>query len=143
MLDRCHFVVVSRPGPVRRRRCVTRCRSWPAGWSTRRAVALRLDPRIVLVDAPTAPVSSTEVRRARPAGERYRRAGAAPAVAAYIERHGLYRRTLRSTDAEDCMKTTAAHAESAPPNPDYLRGTDAGIAAALDKKAEQTSSCST
>jgi nicotinate-nucleotide adenylyltransferase len=88
VLDRCHFAVVSRPGV-------------PAA-SLRSALPALADrmhdgnsefpvrPGILLVDAPTAPVSSTVVREAIardadltdlvPAG-----------VASYIRRHGLYR----------------------------------------------------
>jgi nicotinate-nucleotide adenylyltransferase len=88
ILDRCHFVAVSRPG-------------WPAGRLREAlpALAARMvdasaavpsHPAVILVDAPTAPVSSTDVRR--------RLADGLPiddlvpaAVAAYIEGHGLYR----------------------------------------------------
>ncbi len=69
LLDRCHFVVVSRPA------CAVS--SLPAalpelsGRMTKAPIdprALR-HPRIVLVDAPTAPVSSTEIRRLVAVGE--------------------------------------------------------------------------
>jgi nicotinate-nucleotide adenylyltransferase len=70
LLDRCHFVVVSRPG-----------RPAPALRRTLPALADRMidappaggcaapdAPRIFLVDAPTAPVSSTDVRTRLAAG---------------------------------------------------------------------------
>ncbi|MFI5178254.1 MAG: nicotinate-nucleotide adenylyltransferase [Vicinamibacterales bacterium] len=88
ILDRCHFVAVSRPGcpapglrdalPALAARMVDAAGPVPA------------PPAIILVDAPTAPVSSTEVRQRLAAGESV--AGLVPpAVAAYIESHGLYR----------------------------------------------------
>lgn len=88
LLDRCHFVVVSRPGapsPALRAALpalAPRMIDAPAG--------LPAHPQIILVDAPTAPVSSTAVRAAAAAGQPL--AGLVPdRVAAYIERHGLYR----------------------------------------------------
>jgi nicotinate-nucleotide adenylyltransferase len=91
LLDRCHLVVVSRPG-----------RPAPSLRETLPALAARMTlvaptgvtplpttPGILLVDAPTAPVSSTDVRR--------RIAEGAPlsgfvvaAVEEYIKKHGLY-----------------------------------------------------
>jgi nicotinate-nucleotide adenylyltransferase len=91
LLDRCSFVVVSRPT------CrVTTLRDALPGLAARmKDVALnglvgKADgPSIFLVDAPTAPVSSTDIRR--------RVAEGAPiddlvpaAVAEYIKTHGLY-----------------------------------------------------
>lgn len=89
LLDRCHFVAVSRPGypaPLLRE-------SLPA-------LAPRMidadgcnppaQPSIFLVDAPTSPVSSTAVRAQASEGRSL--GGLVPAaVAAYIEQHGLYR----------------------------------------------------
>lgn len=87
LLDRCHFVAVSRPG----------C---PAS-SLREALpelasrmidppfALPPRPSIFLVEAKTAAVSSTDVRRR--IAEGLSLAGVVPAaVAAHISRHGLY-----------------------------------------------------
>jgi nicotinate-nucleotide adenylyltransferase len=91
LLDRVSFVVVSRPGyPAPRlaealpslasRMCT------PANWAT------SSHPCIVLVDAPTSPVSSTMVRAAIAAGQPL--TGLVPApVASYIAAHGLYRRS--------------------------------------------------
>ena len=87
ILDRCHFVVVSRPGcpaPALRAtlpHLADRMIETPPAPNSR--------PAIVLVDAPTAPVSSTEVRRRRAPGEPID--GLVPdAVAAHISRHRLY-----------------------------------------------------
>lgn len=87
ILDRCHFVVVSRPGcaaadlPALLPALASRMRVGPA--ETR-------IPTVFLVDAPTAPISSTDVRRRVEAGEAI--ADLVPAsVAAHIERHRLYR----------------------------------------------------
>src|SRR5262245_25924268 len=88
VLDRCHFIVVSRPGqsasslrhalPELAERMVDSPCDVPA------------EPSILLVDAPTSPVSSTDIRRARDSGDPY--GGLLPAsVAAHISRHGLYR----------------------------------------------------
>ena len=88
VLERCHFVVVSRPGiPAAGLRDAlpdlsARMIDAPCEPPSR--------PSILLVDALTSPVSSTDVRRAI-------RDGAPlegllpPAVARHIERHGLYR----------------------------------------------------
>ncbi len=87
LLDRCHFVAVSRPG------CAAP--SLPAalpGLAGRMLDApclLPARPSIFLVDAVTAPVSSTEVRRRVASGESID--GLVPAaVATYIRSHGLY-----------------------------------------------------
>jgi nicotinate-nucleotide adenylyltransferase len=93
ILDRAHFVVVSRPG-------------WPIG-----ALAVRLPqlarrmhtapvdpagahgPMIILIDAPTADVSSTAIRTRLLAGDSI--AGLVDArVQQHIERHGLYSGTM-------------------------------------------------
>jgi nicotinate-nucleotide adenylyltransferase len=87
VLDRCHFVVVSRPGqtatslrdtlPALVARMVTRPYTIPA------------ETGIFLVDAPTPAVSSTDIRELLAA--RRPVADLVPAaVAAYIEKHGLY-----------------------------------------------------
>jgi len=88
LLDRCHFVVVSRPGAPA-----------PALRQALPALAPRMvdspadlpaQPHVILLDAPTAPVSSTVVREAAAAGRPLE--GLVPnRVAAYIHRHGLYR----------------------------------------------------
>jgi len=91
LLDRCHFAVVSRPGTS----ALTMPSVLPelAG----RMVTEAADPSrpvVVLIDAATAPVSSTEVRRRAAAGQSIH--GLVPAaVAAHIGRHELYAATPR------------------------------------------------
>lgn len=89
LLDRCHFVVVSRPGhPAAALRRVL------PGLASRMidtdGCVLPAQPSIFLVDAPTAPVSSTEVR-ARAAAGLSLEGLVPPTVATYIEQHELYR----------------------------------------------------
>jgi nicotinate-nucleotide adenylyltransferase len=98
VLDRCDFAVVSRPGtPASALRealpaLAGRMRDVPAdrqsdGPASHEATTSR--PGILLVDALTAPVSSTDVRRAISRGASLD--GLLPAtVASYIARHGLY-----------------------------------------------------
>lgn len=87
LLDRCHFVVVSRPGcPAAALRqalpeLAPRMRDTPC--------AIATEPGIFLVDAPTSAVSSTDVRQRIAAGRPI--AGLVPdSVAAHIQRHELY-----------------------------------------------------
>lgn len=88
LLDRCPFVVVSRPGypaPALRRVLPTLAHKMVDA-KTRDFTAR---PSIFLVDAPTAPVTATEVR-AR-ASSRLSLEGLVPeTVASYINRHELY-----------------------------------------------------
>jgi nicotinate-nucleotide adenylyltransferase len=88
LLDRCHFAVVSRPEVP-----VSGLRASVPAFASRMIDApgrVPASPSIVLVDAPTSPVSSTDVRRRVAAGESI--AGLVPAaVAEHIERHRLYR----------------------------------------------------
>jgi len=88
ILDRCHFVAVSRPGcpapGLRTALPALAPRMIDAG------ATMPIHPAIILVDAPTAPVSSTEIRR-RLAEGRSIDGLVPPAVASYIEQHGLYR----------------------------------------------------
>lgn len=98
VLDRCDFVVVSRPGtPATALRealpaLAGRMRSVPSGGLAGRLAsdeAAAGQPGILLVDALTAPVSSTDIRRAISRGASLD--GLLPtAVAEYIARHGLY-----------------------------------------------------
>jgi nicotinate-nucleotide adenylyltransferase len=105
LLDRAHFVVVSRPG-------------WPVQMLPERLpdLAPRMHhppiepngrvPMIILIDAPTADVSSTAIRSRRLAGESI--TGLVdPRVQQHIEQHGLY-----STTVTDCG---AAGAPQTPP----------------------------
>jgi len=93
VLDRCHFVAVSRPGlsalqlPDLLPELAARMR--PAAGGMTDVAGMTGRPAIFLVNAPTTDVSSTEIRRRAAAG--------APlvdllpdAVAAYIEKHQLY-----------------------------------------------------
>jgi nicotinate-nucleotide adenylyltransferase len=89
ILDGAHFAVVSRPG-------------WPAHDLPRRLPLLtdrmvlppvgplgQLDPLIILIDAPTANVSSTAIRQRRASGESIT-GMVDPRVQQHIEQHGLY-----------------------------------------------------
>jgi nicotinate-nucleotide adenylyltransferase len=90
ILDRCHFVAVSRPGCAASSlrdalpELASRMRDTPG--------TIPASPAIFLVNAPTAPVSSTDIRQRLANGESIE--GLVPsAVAAYIHDHGLYRST--------------------------------------------------
>jgi nicotinate-nucleotide adenylyltransferase len=87
ILDRCHFVAVSRPGcPASSLRTALPALADRMRDATAHASGA---PAIFLVNAPTAPVSSTEVRHRVAAGLSI--AAAVPrAVAQHIEKHGLY-----------------------------------------------------
>lgn len=88
ILDRCHFVAVSRPGWA-----AGRLREALPALASRMvdaSAAVPSHPAVILVDAPTAAVSSTDVRHRLAQGLPID--GLVPgSVAAYIERHGLYR----------------------------------------------------
>jgi nicotinate-nucleotide adenylyltransferase len=96
ILDRCHFVVISRGGvpassmPDALPDLAPRMQQRPdAGTRDGEAATPPGCPAILLIDAATAPVSSTEVRRAAAAGEPL--AGLVPdAVARHIRRYNLY-----------------------------------------------------
>ena len=87
LLDRCHFAVVSRPdqpaSAIRRQlpELAARMVTMPA--------EIPHQPAILLIDAPTAPVSSTEVRQRVAAGDPIADLVPAP-VDAYISKHRLY-----------------------------------------------------
>jgi nicotinate-nucleotide adenylyltransferase len=87
LLDRCHFIAVSRPGtPAPSLREVLPAlagRMLEAPWR------MPARPSIFLVDVPTAPVSSTDVRRAIAAGSPLTPL-VPDGVAAHILKHGLY-----------------------------------------------------
>ena len=93
ILDRCHFVAVSRPGqPAEGLRSLLpelagRMMTLQPGSLDQPAPGR---PSVILVDAPTAPVSSTEIRERIRTGESID-GMVAPEVAAYIAKHGLYR----------------------------------------------------
>ncbi|MBI3490602.1 MAG: nicotinate-nucleotide adenylyltransferase [Acidobacteria bacterium] len=107
ILDLAHFAVVSRPGyPVdelshRLPRLASRMARPPIDSLT------ALDPMIVLIDAPTADVSSTVIRRKLAAGESI--AGLVPAgVQRHIEQHGLYTPMPPGRRASDAPQAQAA-----------------------------------
>lgn len=88
LLDRCHFIVVSRPGHP-----APALRAALPDLADRMVDASECDfaarPSIFLVDAPTAPVTATEVRARAASGSSLE--GLVPeAVASYINRHRLY-----------------------------------------------------
>jgi nicotinate-nucleotide adenylyltransferase len=92
ILDRAHFAVVSRPGfpvtgmPARLPALARRM----TGLSD---VATETSPSIFLIDAPTADVSATAIRRRSANGESI--AGLVPpAVGQHIERHALYSKSV-------------------------------------------------
>jgi nicotinate-nucleotide adenylyltransferase len=89
ILDFAHFVVVSRPGcpagDVAHRLPILADRM---AWTPLDPIAA-LEPSIILIDADTADVSSTAIRRARTDGQSI--AGMVdPLVQQHIEQHGLY-----------------------------------------------------
>jgi nicotinate-nucleotide adenylyltransferase len=95
VLEMAHFVVVSRPGhgaaalPSKLPALAARMRGATARASTTVAAPTSLE--VLLVDAPTRNVSSTEVRRRLESGTSI--AGLVPAaVETYIGQHGLYSR---------------------------------------------------
>ena len=99
VLEMAHFVVVSRPGhpaaalPARLPDLAARMVQPAVPASTTGDVPIHADNRlkVLLVDAPTPDVSSTEVRRRLASGESI--AGLVPTpVATYISQHGLYSR---------------------------------------------------
>jgi nicotinate-nucleotide adenylyltransferase len=89
LLDRCHFAVVSRPGtavgtlPDLLPDLTDRFAA-PDAWENVGR------PSIFLIDAPTPPISSTDVRRRIHGGEPVDGLVPVP-VAMHIARHGLYR----------------------------------------------------
>jgi len=87
LLDRCHFAVVSRPGHA----ASTMRDRWPDLAARMVTMPADVPPQaaVLLIDAPTAPVSSTEVRQRVAAGESIADLVPAP-VDAYISKHRLY-----------------------------------------------------
>jgi nicotinate-nucleotide adenylyltransferase len=107
ILDFSHFAVVARPGfpvgdvPHRLPLLAKRMAQPPLD-----AAAL-VDPRILLIDAPTADVSSTAIRDRRARGEPI--AGLVPdSVRQHIEQHGLYASTAPGRRASDAPPSPAA-----------------------------------
>lgn len=91
LLDRCHFAVVSRPGlpATQMRSLLPRLANRMITVTENQTYATPAQPSIFLIDAPTSPVSSTDVRAHLARGASV--AGLVPdAVAAYIDAHRLY-----------------------------------------------------
>ena len=88
LLDRCHFVVVSRPGSSATE--MSGALPLLAGRMLNSPCPVPPEPSIFLVDVPTAPVSSTEVRHRAAAGRPLDDL-VPPRVAAYVVERGLYR----------------------------------------------------
>ena len=94
VLDRAHFVVVSRPGHSAPDLAAAlpdlRARMRPARGSGQ-SIDAHAPPAVFLIDAVTPDISSTDVRARAARGEPL--AGLVPAsIATYIEHHRLYRR---------------------------------------------------
>jgi nicotinate-nucleotide adenylyltransferase len=113
ILDFAHFVVISRPGhpiediPHRLPQLASRMVRPPLD-----AIS-HVDPMIVLIDAPTADVSSSAIRDRRARSESV--AGLVPdPVRQHIEQHGLYTPTSpgrRSSDAHAAEAAARLHGE--------------------------------
>jgi nicotinate-nucleotide adenylyltransferase len=107
ILDRAHFAVVSRPGcsvvqlPGRLPLLAPRMVRAPIDQLT------QVDPVIVLIDAPTADVSSTVIRHRRTHGESI--AGLVDVgVQRHIEQHGLYTASTPGRRLSDQLQHPAA-----------------------------------
>jgi nicotinate-nucleotide adenylyltransferase len=107
ILDRAHFAVVSRPGcpvaqlPGRLPLLAPRMVRPPID-----AIA-QVDPMIVLIDAPTADVSSTAIRNRRTNGQSI--AGLVDlSVQKHIEQHGLYTSPTPGRRLSDQLQSPAA-----------------------------------
>jgi nicotinate-nucleotide adenylyltransferase len=99
ILDQANFAVVSRPGhPVED--LPKQMPSLAARMRPSSIDAPDSEPSIILIDARTADVSATEIRRRRSEGQPI--AGlVAPAVEHHIEQHGLYAPTIPDRRAND------------------------------------------
>jgi nicotinate-nucleotide adenylyltransferase len=107
ILDAAHFVVVSRPGfsvkelPRRLPKLADRMARPPID------EVAQIDPLIILIDAPTADVSSTAIRDHLASGEPI--AGLVPPqVEQHIEHHGLYSSTTPGRRRSDAPRIQAA-----------------------------------
>jgi nicotinate-nucleotide adenylyltransferase len=107
ILEAAHFVVISRPRlPVRQ--VAERLPHLTARMATRPLDALSSTvPLIILIDAPTADVSSTAIRDHLAAGQSI--AGlVVPRVQQHIEQHGLYTSMIPGRRALDAQQTAPA-----------------------------------
>jgi len=107
ILDRAHFAVISRPGhpvadiPHRLPQLAQRMVRPPLD-----AIS-HIDPMIVLIDAPTADVSSSAIRDRRARGESVAALVPDP-VRQHIEQHGLYTPQWPGRRASDAWASEAA-----------------------------------
>jgi len=107
ILEAAHFVVISRPGaPVRE--VPERLPHLSSRIVTRPLDVLSSQiPLIILIDVPTADVSSTAIRDRRAVGESI--AGLVlPRVQQHIEQHGLYTSMTPGRRASDAQQTSPA-----------------------------------
>jgi nicotinate-nucleotide adenylyltransferase len=107
ILDGTHFAVVSRPGfPVgelaRRLPLLAPRMTWPPV-----DAAAQIDPLILLIDEPTADVSSSAIRHRLAAAESIEGL-VPPSVAQHIEQHGLYASMTPGRRASDVPRILAA-----------------------------------
>ena len=140
ILDRCHFVVVSRPGCRGRARSGSVLPASAARMIDARETPCRHSRPIFLVDAPTAPVSSTDVRRR--AGRRARRSTAwcrRPSRRTSRGMGCIARPTRRSRMSQSRTPTPQAPTGPAPP----ARGDHARRSPPPSTRRRSTSSCST
>ena len=107
ILDAAHFAVISRPGfsvkelPRRLPRLADRLARPPIDQIA------QIDPLIILIDAPTADVSSTAIRERLTTGQDI--SGLVPPnVQQHIEQHGLYTSTTPGRRASDAARMPAA-----------------------------------
>lgn len=109
ILDRTHFAVVSRPG-FSARELSTRLPRLAARMTAPADVGLRTEPSIFLIDAVTADVSSTAIRRLVAAGGSI--AGLVPPnVQQHIEQHQLYRSVGRVDEAHRASAAGRLHGQ--------------------------------
>jgi nicotinate-nucleotide adenylyltransferase len=107
ILDETHFAVVSRPGfPVgelaHRLPALVPRMAWARG-----DTVSRIDPLILLIDEPTADVSSSAIRQRLAAAESIEGL-VPPGVAQHIEQHGLYTSMTAGRRASDVPRILAA-----------------------------------
>ena len=106
ILDRAHFVVVSRPGfPATA--MPARLPALAGRMTAPSTVETRATPSIFLIDAPTADVSASAIRQRSSRGESI--AGLVPAaIRQHIERHALYSISMTGRPGTEVSRTPAA-----------------------------------
>ena len=109
ILDRAHFAVVSRPG-LPTREMSQRLPALAPRMAAPAEAATRTTPSIFLIDALTADVSATAIRRRVAGGESI--AGLVPpAVRQHIERHALYSTSFAETDTQHTSQAGRLHGQ--------------------------------